>query len=167
MKGDDLGNNKMSAALNKQVNAELYSAYLYLGMANYCAAQNLLGFQNWLNLQAKEEMNHALKFMKFIGERCWPVTLMKIDAPEINFTSPLALFQAVFDHEQKITASINNLVALAVDVKDYPSSSFLQWFIDEQVEEEANADHIVQKLRFIGNDKVGLLMLDAELAKRT
>lgn len=166
MKNENLNNNKMYTALNKQVNAEFASAYLYLSMAAYFESQNLKGFASWMRLQAKEEMGHGMKFYEFIEERRWPVTLLKIDAPTTNWSSPLAAFQMVFEHEQKVTQAINNLVVLAVDTKDYPSSSFLQWFIDEQVEEEANADHIVQKLILIGDDKVGLLLLDAELGKR-
>ena len=160
-------NEKMHAALNKQINAELYSAYMYLSMAAYFEANNYKGFAKWMEIQAGEEQIHAMKFYKFLCNRGWPVVLTKIDAPETTWKSPLAAFQAALDHEQKVTCMINNLVALAVDLKDYPSSSFLQWFIDEQVEEEANATEIVQKLLMIGeNNPAGILMMDHHLGKR-
>lgn len=161
-----LKNEKMQAALNKQINAELYSAYLYLSMAAYFEGNNLKGFAQWMHVQAQEEMAHAMKFYKFLNDRRWGVVLAKIDAPETTWASPLAVIEAAFEHEQKVTSLINGLVSLAVESKDYPSSSFLQWFVDEQVEEESNADEIRQKLLMIGDNKPGLLMLDHELGKR-
>jgi len=158
----------MQAALNKQINAEFYSAYLYLAMAAYFEENSLKGFGKWLKIQAQEELQHAMKFYDFVNDRGGQVVLFKIEAPEKTWKSPLTAFQAALEHEQKVTGMINNLVALAVDVKDYPSSSFLQWFVDEQVEEEANATEIVRKLLMIGeNNSTALLMLDIELGKRS
>jgi ferritin len=160
-------NEKMHAALNRQINAELHSAYLYLSMAAYFEAHNFKGFANWMKVQAQEEMVHAMKFYDFVLARRWEVVLTKIEAPTTTWKSPLAVFQNALEHEQKVTALINGLVVLAVESKDYAASSFLQWFVDEQVEEEANADEIVSKLALVGENNAALFMFDAELAKRT
>lgn len=159
-------NDKMQEALNKQINAEIYSAYLYLAMAAYFERANFKGFAYWMAIQAKEEMGHAMKIYKYIHERCWQVTLTAIEAPANNWESPLAVFEASFIHEQSITAKINDLMELAVSTKDYASQSFLKWFVDEQVEEEANVDAIIQKMKMIGKDTGLLLMLDTELGGR-
>ena len=157
---------KMQAALNKQINAEMYSAYLYLAMSAYFEGQNLKGFAHWMKIQAKEEMEHAMKFYNYIHERRWKVKLTAIDTPKSSWASPLAAIENAFAHEKKITASIHSLMDLAVSSKDYASQSMLQWFIDEQVEEENNADEIVERLKIINKHQGMLMMLDAELGRR-
>jgi ferritin len=158
--------NKMQAALNKQINAEMYSAYLYLSMSAYFEEQSLKGFAHWMKIQAKEEMEHAMKFYNYIHERRWQVKLTAIATPKSTWSSPLAAIEDAFAHEKKITANINSLMDLAVSSKDYASQSMLQWFVDEQVEEENNADDIVQRLKLINKHQGMLMMLDAELGKR-
>ena len=158
---------KMQDALNGQVNAELYSAYLYMSMSAYFESINLRGFANWMRVQALEEMTHAEKFYNHIIDRGGRATLTAIKAPPIKWASPLAAFQAVYKHEQKVTGLINDLVNLANTQKDHAASISLQWFVTEQVEEEASADEFVQKLKMVGDSTQGLLMLDGELAGRT
>jgi len=157
---------KMLSALNKQINAELYSAYLYLSMSAYFEAANLAGCAHWMRAQAGEEQEHAMKFYKFICERRERVELTAIEAPKTTWTSALAVFEEAFAHEQKVTKMIHNLMNLALETKDYATQSMLKWFIDEQVEEEAHADGIVQKIKMIGDNTAVLLALDQELGKR-
>lgn len=159
-------NKKMEAALNKQINAELYSAYLYLAMNSYFNSLSLQGFANWMRIQALEEMTHADKFYKYVTERGGRVTLEAIDKPPAAWKSPLAVFEQVYRHEQKVTSLIHSLVDLAIKEKDHATNTMLQWFVNEQVEEEANADALVQQLKMIGDNGYGLLMLDRELAAR-
>ena len=156
----------MQTEINKQINAEMYSAYLYLAMATYFEKSNLPGFAQWMKVQAQEEMAHAMKFYNYIHERRGQVKLTAITAPKATWKSPLAAIEDAFAHEQKITAKINGLMGLAISIKDYATQSMLKWFIDEQVEEEANADAIVQKLKMIGKGSGLLLMLDAKLGNR-
>ena len=130
---------KIQQAINDQIQAELYSSYLYLSMSNYCAAKNLKGFAHWMKLQYAEEVEHALKFNDYVIERGGEITLAKIDAPPIDFGTPHSLFEQVLKHEQKVTGLINKLYELSLAEKDYPTQSLLKWYIDEQVEEEANA----------------------------
>lgn len=156
----------MLEALNKQVNAELYSAYLYLSMAAYFESINLRGFANWMKIQAQEEVTHAMKFFEYINERGGRVKLESIEKPPIEWASPLEVFEATYEHEINVTKMINNLVNLAIEEKDHATYNMLQWFVAEQVEEEASADEIRQQLKFIGEDGRGILMLDRELAKR-
>jgi len=158
---------KMQAALNKQVNAELYSSYLYLSMAAYLESENLSGMAHWMRVQAKEEQTHAMKFFDFVVERGGRVTLSAIDAPETQWGSALAAFTAAYEHERKVTQMIDDLVKLAGSEGDTASAVFLQWFVAEQVEEEKNADEIVQKLRMIKDSPHGLLMLDRALGERS
>lgn len=153
-------------AMNEQIKNELYSAYIYLSMSAYCEAENLPGFAHWMRLQAQEEVGHAMKFYDFIYDRGGRVALKAIDQPPIEFGSPLDVFEKTLEHEQKVTGMIHNLYALAVQEKDYPSQVFLQWFIDEQVEEEKNASQIVETLKMIGDQGPALIMLDRELAQR-
>lgn len=153
-------------ALNKQINAELYSAYLYLSMSAYFQSVNLAGFANWMRVQALEEMTHADKFYNFIVERGGRIELEAIEAPPKEWASPLAVFENAYKHEQKVTSMINDLVDLAIKEKDHASNIFLQWFVTEQVEEEASADEVVQKLKLAGDKGSGLFMLDGELSKR-
>ncbi len=157
---------KMQAALNKQINAEMYSAYLYLAMSAYFEAEDLPGMAQWMRLQYEEEVAHALKFYDYIHERRGRVLLGPIEAVQTEWDSPLAVFEAAFAHEQHVTALIHALVDLARQERDYATESFLQWFVDEQVEEEASADAVVQQLRRVGDSASLLFLLDRELGQR-
>ena len=157
---------KMEKALNEQVNAELLSAYLYLSMEAYFKSLNLNGFANWMMVQTQEEVSHAMKIYEFIDERGGRITLKAIDGPQTKWDSPLAVFKAVYEHEQKVTSLINDLVNLAIEEKDHATNTFLQWFVNEQVEEEASADQVVQQLKMMEKAPGGLFMLDRELAQR-
>jgi ferritin len=157
---------KMANALNDHVNKELYSAYLYLSMAAYFRSVNLNGFANWMQVQLQEEQAHAMKFYNYINERGGKVILSSIDGPPTEWDSPLAIFEDTYQHEVNVTKRINGSVNLAIEEKDHATNSFLQWFVTEQVEEEASADEIRQKLKLVGNDPSGLFMLDRELATR-
>ena len=152
--------------LNRQVNAELYSSYLYLSMAAYFESINLKGFANWMKIQAQEEVTHAMKFFDYINERGGRVTLDAIKKPPAEWKSPLDVFENTYKHEVNVTKMINSLVDLAIKEKDHATYNMLQWFVAEQVEEEASADAIRQQLKFIGKDGRGLLMLDRELSRR-
>jgi len=157
---------KMLAALNKQINAELYSSYLYLSMGAYVKSLGLDGFENWFRVQAQEELAHAMKFFDYVNERGGRVTLTAIDGPPVTWKSPLAVFEATLKHEQHVTDLINKLVDLAADESDHASSIMLQWFVSEQVEEEASADAVRQKLALVGDRGNALYMIDRELAAR-
>ena len=157
---------KMQKALNQQVNAELYSAYLYLAMAAYFESQNLAGFANWMRAQTKEETTHAMKIYDFICEQSGRVTLKAIAEPPGQWLSPLSAFEAALKHEQKVTAMINDLVKLASGEKEQVAKDFLQWFVDEQVEEEESAGEVVGKLKAAGKTPDGLRLVDQELGKR-
>ena len=157
---------KMSDALNQQINAELYSSYLYYSMASYCKRLNLEGFARWMEVQVLEELTHVSKFFNFVNERGGKVELKAIAGPSVSWDSPLAVFEAVHEHEVKVTGLIYDLVNLATEMRDHATVNFLQWFINEQVEEETSADNIVQKLRLIGGDGGGLYMMDQELGRR-
>lgn len=159
--------NKMQEAFNNQINAELYSSYLYLSMAAYFESINLPGFANWMRCQSQEEIVHAMKFYNFVCERGGRVKLAAIDGPPTEWGSPLKAFQDAYAHEQKVTALINKLVDQALKEHDHASSSFLQWFVNEQVEEEASADKVVQQLNLAGDQGSGLFMIDRELGTRT
>ena len=159
-------NKKVEEAINAQINAELFSAYLYLSMAAYFDSINLAGFGNWMRVQTQEEMMHAMKFFDYVKDRGGRVELRPIDGPAIKWESPLNAFEEVFKHEVKVTALINNLVNVATEEKDHASEAMLQWFVTEQVEEEASADAVVQKLKLTGGDGAGLFMIDNELALR-
>ena len=157
---------KMHQALNDQIHHELESAYIYLSMSAYFESENFPGFAHWMKMQFEEEMEHAFKFYDFIHSRGGKVKLLAIAEPPVKFESPLAAFENALKHEQKITNDIHNLYSLATEEKDYPSLSFLQWFIDEQVEEEENVGGVVEDIRRVQNSEHGLLMLDRELAQR-
>jgi len=157
---------KMEKALNEQVNAEMYSAYLYLSMESYFKSLNLNGFANWMRVQTQEEMAHAMKIYDFVNERGGRILLKPIEGPPTKWDSPLAVLEAVLAHEQKVTGLINNLVDLAIQEKDHATNSFLQWFVTEQVEEESSADDNVQKLKMMENAPGGMFMLDRELGLR-
>ncbi len=158
---------KIQNALNDQLNAEIYSAYLYLSMAAYFHSINLKGFANWMEVQYQEEMTHAMKFYNYLLQRGGRVILKAIESPPVEWESPLDAFKAVYAHEQKVTGLINNLVELALEEKDHATHIFLQWFVTEQVEEEESADEVVQRLLIIGDSKHGMFMLDRELGMRT
>jgi len=157
---------RLAEAINKQINAELYSSYLYGSMGAYFDHASLPGFANWMRVQVKEEMAHAAKLYGFLNDRGGRVLLDAIEAPPREWGSPLAVFEQVYEHEQKVTGLINELVDLASEEKDHMAREFLQWFVAEQVEEESSADKIVQDLRRIGDSGSGLLMIDRELATR-
>ena len=157
---------KMQDALNKQINAELYSGYLYLSMSAYYQSLNLPGFANWMHIQMQEEQAHAQIMYNYVVDRGGRVMLSAIDGPQTEWDNPAAPFEAAYQHEMKVTGMINNLVNLAIQESDHATTSFLQWFVTEQVEEEKNASGIAQQLKFIGDAPAGLLMLDRELAVR-
>ena len=157
---------KMQAAINTQINKEIYSAYLYLSMAAHCESISLKGFASWMTIQVQEELSHAQKFFNYLLERGGKVSLQPIDGPETEWNSPLALFEHVYEHEQLVTGMINSLVKLAREENDYATESVLKWFIDEQVEEEASASEVVEKIKLAGDRGGGLFMLDKELGAR-
>jgi len=157
---------KMEKAINQQINAELYSSYLYLSMATYFESISLGGLSSWMRQQAQEELFHGMKMFDFVCECGGRVTLKAIDQPPSRWTSPLNAFENVLAHEQKVTGLINNLVNLALDERDHATNIFLQWFVSEQVEEESTAGTLVDKLKLIGKDANGLFMLDTELGQR-
>ena len=157
---------KMEKALNDQVQAEMYSAYLYLSMEAYFRSINLMGFANWMRVQTQEELVHAVKFYDFINERGGRVTLQAIDAPPSHWESPLDAFEAAYGHEQKVTARINALVDVAIAERDHATNNFLQWFVSEQVEEEDNTSGVVEKIKLVGEAQGGLFMVDQELGQR-
>lgn len=157
---------KLQDALNDQLNAELYSSYLYLSMSAYFQSANLAGFAGWMRIQAQEELVHVMKFYDYVGERGGKVTLGVVDGPPTEWKSPLAAFEQAYAHEQMVTGRINDLVNLAIDERDHATNGFLQWFVTEQVEEEATADAVVQKLKLIGDDGGGMFMVDQEMGAR-
>lgn len=157
---------KVQNAMNDQIQHEIESAYIYLSMAAYFDAENLPGFAQWMKMQYEEEMAHAFRFYDYINDRGGRVKLQPVNQPPIEFDSPLAAFQAALEHEQKITADIDRLYAMALDEKDYPSQTFLQWFIDEQVEEEQHVGEAVENIKMVGDNTHAILMLDRELGQR-
>jgi len=157
---------KMTEALNTQVNKEMYSAYLYMAMSNHSAQVGLKGFANWFMVQCHEEMFHAMKLYEYIQRQGESVKLEAIEAPPATFTSALDMFTQTLAHEQYITKSINDLMELAIEYKDHASQIFLEWYVTEQVEEEENDNDIIQQLKLIGDNPHALLMLDRELAAR-
>ena len=153
-------------AINAQVNADLWSAYLYLSMAHNFEADGKSGIANWFKVQFKEEQAHAEIFMNYINQRGGRVWLKPIDAVETEWATPLDAFKATLEHERKVTAMINNLYALAEAEHDYATREMRNWFISEQVEEEESAQQLIDKFTLIGNDGIGIYMLDQELAAR-
>ncbi len=153
-------------AINGQIRAEFYSAYLYLSMAGFFEAANLAGFAHWMRRQYEEETEHALKFFGFLLDRGQQVRLQAIDQPPSGFRSPLDAFERALEHEKEITARIHELYALAVRENDYPAQVLLNWFVAEQVEEEKNATEIAERLRMAGEDGPALLLMDRELGER-
>ena len=159
-------NKIVEKALNEQINAEMYSAYLYLSMAAYFDGNGLSGFAHWMKMQAQEEMVHAFKIYDYVYERDGIVVFDKIDSPSADFASALDIFEKALKHEKHVTSLINALYELSSKEKDYALQSFLKWFIDEQVEEEASASGIVDRLRIAGGKGPGLYMLNRELMGR-
>lgn len=158
---------KLQKAINNQIQAEMYSANLYLAMSGQCMSKNLKGFANWLRVQYQEETMHALKFVDYILERGGELNLQQIDALPAEFGKPVEIFEKILAHEQHVTDLINKLYEVAVAEKDVAAQIFLQWFVTEQVEEEASASEVLEQLRMIGDENSGLFYLDKELAART
>lgn len=157
---------KMEQALNEQINAEFYSSYLYLSMAAWFESENFPGFAAWMRVQTREENGHAMKLFEFLNERRGRIVLKAIKEPAREWNSPLAAFEAAFEHEQYITGRINDLVNLAAAEKDHATAAFLQWFVNEQVEEESSVDSIVQKLKMAKDAPGALFMMDHILGER-
>ena len=160
-------NPKIQDAFNKQINAEVFSSYLYLSMSTYFDSQNLKGMANWMLIQAQEELQHAMKFLDFINERGGRVLLTQVEGPKTEWSSPLDVFEDAYRHECKVTGMINDLVDLSLSEKDHAANVFLQWFVTEQVEEEASAQEIADQLKLAGDQGGVLFMLDRELGTRT
>ncbi len=158
---------KVEEAINAQINAEFWSAYLYLSMSMHFANKGYAGIANWFAIQFKEEQDHATIFMNYVNSRDGKVLLAPIDAVDTEWASPLYAFKATLAHEQKVTSLINNIFSVAVEEKDYATQNMLQWFINEQVEEEDTARGYIDALEKIGDNGYGLYMLDKELATRT
>jgi len=157
---------EMEEALNEQLKWELYSAYLYLSMAAYFEDIGLEGFAHWMKAQTAEELMHAMKFYKFIFERDGRVILQEIPKPPSEWESPEAVFEFAYKHEQEVTSRINKLMSLAKKLEDYATENFLNWFVEEQVEEEASFKALLNKLKLIKNDPQALFYLDKELSQR-
>lgn len=156
---------KLEAALNEQMNWEIYSAHIYLSMSSHFATEGLGGFASWMYAQYQEEMFHAMKFFNYINEAGGHSQLGQIDAPQLSWDTPLAAFENALEHEKGVTARINDIADLAVQEKNHAVGIFLQWFISEQVEEEDTVGDIVGKLKLVG-DGGGLFMLDRDLGTR-
>ncbi|VAX19233.1 Ferritin-like protein 2 [hydrothermal vent metagenome] len=157
---------KMEVALNNQLNNEFYSAYLYISMAGYFEHMNLAGFSNWMKVQYKEENSHTMKFFKYINERGGKVTLKGVKAPPSRWKSPLDVFEETLKHEEEVTDNINELLDISMKEKDHATTNFLQWYIEEQVEEEANVSNIIAQLKMIKGSNGSLFLLDKDLAQR-
>ena len=157
---------KMIDALNSQLNAELYSSYLYLSMGTYFESMDMSGFSNWMRVQAQEELSHAMKIHDFVIQRGDRVILTRIDSPPTEWESAVDAFEHVYAHEQKVTGLINQLVNLALSLGDHATNNFLQWFVAEQVEEEESSSGVLKKVKMANDSLSALLMLDNELAQR-
>jgi ferritin len=157
---------KLEDAINAQINKELYSAYFYLGMSAYCNTLDLDGFENFFHVQYLEETFHGMKLYNYLLDRSGKVVLSKIDTPPQDFKSPLDVFEQTLEHEKIVTKSINDLMDLATKENDHATMSFLKWYVDEQVEEEATITKLVNKMKLIGDNVGGLLILDSELKAR-
>lgn len=157
---------KVQKAINDQIQKELYSAYLYLAMSAHFEAVNLPGFAKWTRMQGKEETEHAMKFFDYLNDRGGRVVLQAIEKPQTEFGTPLEVFQAILEHEQKVTASIHAIYALALKENDYASQVMLHWFINEQVEEEKNAGAIVEQLKMMDAHQGNIIHIDRHVGKR-
>lgn len=160
-------NKKIEKKINEQINEELFSAYLYLAMSAYCEDINLPGFANWMSVQFEEEQFHAMKFINYINERGGRVELEALEKPQVEWDSMIDVFEATLKHERHITSKINEIVDLAIEERDHATVSFLNWYVDEQVEEEDTAEGILDQLKMINGQGNGMLMLDREMAART
>jgi ferritin len=156
----------LQSALNEQMNKEFYSEYLYLSMAAYCASINLSGFENWFKVQAQEEHMHGMKFYTYINSRRGRVVVSDMDKPQEDFSSIVDIYETGLKHEGVVTASINNLMDIAIKESDHSAKTYLQWFVTEQDEEEESFDNILTRLKLIGSDNAALFMLDTELGQR-
>ncbi|MCP4703676.1 MAG: ferritin [candidate division Zixibacteria bacterium] len=159
-------NKKMETALNDQITFEIYSAHLYLSMAAYLDSIDLPGFSHWMRIQYQEEIAHSFKMFDYVIERDGRAKICQIDEPQFEWKSVLDAFESAYAHEQKVTSRINNLVDIALAEKDHASHIFLQWFVNEQVEEEATAKGIIQQLKMLADSKAGLFQIDRELGQR-
>lgn len=159
-------NDRLNGELNQQINAEIYSAYLYLSMCAWFESKNLSGFATWMKAQFQEEMFHADKMFNYLNERGGSVILETIDKPKAEWDSPIDVFEDVAQHEAHVTGLINELVNSAIEEKDHALNNFLQWFVAEQVEEEASVGGVLEKLKMIGDHSAGLFTMDMELGKR-
>lgn len=160
-------NKRIEKLLNEQINAELYSAYLYLSMSSYFKSVNLNGFANWMKVQYEEEQAHAMKLYEYVYDRGGVVELMTIEKPKAEWTGIIEVFEETLKHEQWVTSSINNITSAAIEEKDHATVAMLQWFVDEQVEEEATVDDLLSQLKLIEGKGAGLFMLDREAKDRT
>ena len=158
---------KMAKSLNEQLNHEFYSAYLYLSMSAYCSKMDFNGAASWFLLQYQEEQQHATRFYNYLIEQDATINLKQIDKPEKKFGTLLEAFQKSLEHEQMMTDRLNELSNEALNAKDHATYNLLQWFVNEQVEEEASVNEIISKIKLVKNDGYGLLMIDNELGKRT
>ncbi len=158
---------KIQKALNQQINAEFYSSYEYLAMSAYFESINLSGFAQWMRLQSQEEYSHAMKIYEYMLQVDGKINLLKIDPPSGGWKSTLDVFKETYAHEQKVTKAIYTLVELAINEKDYATNNFLQWFVNEQVEEESTALKILERIKLIGDNKSALFLLDREMSQRT
>jgi len=163
---ENLIKTSVQKALNDQTRKEFFSHYLYLSMAAHFESINLRGVAHWMRIQAKEELEHAMKFFEYIIERQGKVVLEAINAPTAKWKTPMNVFEDAYNHERMVTESIHKIVDLAESEKDHATSVFLQWFVKEQVEEEGSANDILQKLKLVGSENSGVLVLDVELGKR-
>ena len=159
-------NKKIEKAMNDQINAEFWSAHLYLSMSAWLSEQNLPGFSNWMYIQYKEEDTHALKFFRYVNERGGRVKLQSVAEVPSEWKTPLEIFQQTLDHERVVTSGIYKIMELALAEKDYATVSFLQWYINEQVEEEATAEDYLNKLKMIEKNPAGMYAMDKELGAR-
>lgn len=157
---------KMSKALNDQINAELFSSYLYLSMSSWFSEKSLSGFASWMRVQAQEELSHGMKIYDYILERGGTVELVAIDQPESVWQSPVEVLEEVANHEAKVTGLINDLVDVALDERDHAANIFLQWFVSEQVEEEASVGDVLERVKMIDGSSGGMFAMDMELGKR-
>lgn len=157
---------KMEKAFNDQINAEMFSSYLYLSMSAWFTNANLPGFAHWMTIQVQEENAHAMMMFNFVNERGGKISLKAIAQPEANWKDSIKVFEATLNHEQKVTKLINELLDVALQEKDHASANFLQWFVSEQVEEEANGTEILEQLKIVEGKGHGLLLLDRELKTR-
>lgn len=159
-------NKNVQDAINEQIKNELYSSYLYLAMTAHFEAESLAGFAKWTKMQADEEVEHAMRLFNYINERGGRVVLQAIDQPQVEYGTPLEVFEMILAHEKKVTAMIHNLYEIALEEKDYPTQVMLHWFIEEQVEEEDNSGLMVEQLRKLADNQAAILHLDRQAGKR-